>query len=72
MVFFGAFGIPFGQPKPKPITVIVGSPIQVPQTADPTDAQIAKYHDLFLEQVTQIYNEHKGDHGMADVVLRIV
>ena len=30
MVFFGQWGLPFGVPKSRPLTVVVGSPLEVP------------------------------------------
>ena len=33
MVFFGQWGLPFGVPKSRPLTVVVGSPLEVPRRA---------------------------------------
>lgn len=30
MIFFGQWGIPFGVPKSRPLTVVVGTPLEVP------------------------------------------
>ena len=33
MIFFGQWGLPFGVPKARPLTVVVGSPVEVPPRA---------------------------------------
>ena len=43
----------------------------VPKVDEPKEEEIAKYHLMFVEAVIKIYNEHKEENGMKDVLLRI-
>jgi 1-acyl-sn-glycerol-3-phosphate acyltransferase len=72
MVFFGLFGIPFGQAKPCPLTVVVGKPITVPHIAVPTADDIKKYQDIFLQAMKDLYESNKTENGMGDIALRII
>lgn len=72
MIFFGLFGIPYGQAKPCPLTVVVGKPISIPHVAQPTAADIAKYQDIFLEAVKDLYEANSAENGMGHISLRII
>ncbi len=73
MVFFGLWGIPFAQAKPTPLVLIVGKPIIVPKLESDqiTPEVLNKYHDLFISEMTRIFEENKGNHGYGHVKLRI-
>jgi hypothetical protein len=45
----------------KTFSVVIGTPIEVPKTdeADMSQELIDKYHNLYLEGLTSIYQEHK-------------
>lgn len=73
MIFAGIFGIPYSQPKPTPLSLIVGKPIPVPKVeGDPTPEVLAFYHDKLLSEMERIFNDHKHQHGMGDHKLRII
>jgi hypothetical protein len=38
MVFFGQWGLPFGVPKSRPLTVVVGTPIEAPKRKTATSS----------------------------------
>ena len=69
MIFFGAFRLPLGAPKPTPLTVIVGKPIKIPKNENPTDEDIDEYHSKFVTAVEKLYNDYKADYGMGDIPL---
>ncbi|XP_014294128.1 2-acylglycerol O-acyltransferase 2 [Halyomorpha halys] len=54
----GRLGLPF-LPKRKPITTVVGRPIEIPKIAEPTQEQIDQYHKLYTEELLRLFNEHK-------------
>lgn len=72
MIFFGLYGIPFGQAKPCPLTIVIGKPISVPLIPNPTDAEIKKYQNIFLDAIAKVYESNKDDNGMGHMILKII
>jgi hypothetical protein len=73
LIFFGAGGIPFAQPKSSPLTVVVGKPIHVPKLGkDAPKEELEKYHKQFLDAYTRIFEKNKKRFGMGDITLKIV
>mmetsp|Transcript_4525 Transcript_4525/g.12611 ORF Transcript_4525/g.12611 Transcript_4525/m.12611 type:complete len:255 (-) Transcript_4525:105-869(-) len=74
MVFWGRFGLPFGIPHPRKITVAVGSPIEFPELGEEgvTDEAVSEYHALFLQEMEALYDRHKADMGYGHRRLRII
>jgi diacylglycerol O-acyltransferase 2, plant len=71
MIFFGLGGIPFAQPKPSPLTVVIGKPIYLPKIEKPSVEVIQKYHEIFLDEMRRVFEENKDAHGMSDFTMRI-
>ncbi|VVC40857.1 Diacylglycerol acyltransferase [Cinara cedri] len=55
-VFQYSFGI---VPRRHPIVTVVGKPIDMPKIANPKEEDIAKYHKIFVEELTSLFEEHK-------------
>lgn len=72
MIFLGLYGIPFGQAKPCPLTVVVGKPLKVPKIVAPTADDVLKYQNIFLSALEAIYESNKEDNDMGHIRLRIV
>lgn len=72
MVFSGVFGIPFGPPKWCDLVNVIGKPIILPHIADPTEEDVNKYHDLFLQEMERLFETYKADFGMEDFALKII
>jgi 2-acylglycerol O-acyltransferase 2 len=72
MTFFGVCGIPFSPAKPCKLANVVGPPIKLPKIADPSEAEIKKYHEMYLIEIARIYETYKDEFGMSDITLRIV
>eukprot|EP01035_Chromulina_nebulosa_P017690 gene17690-23280_t len=72
MLFFGVWGVPLGPGKPSDYNIVVGKPIKVPLIADPTEDQIKEYHQIYLDELTRLFELFKEDFGMKDIPLRIV
>lgn len=71
----GFFQYTFGIiPQRKPITVVVGSPIEVPKIEEPTTEQINEYHEKFIEQLCDLFekNKHKYIENADSVFLEIL
>jgi diacylglycerol O-acyltransferase 2-like protein 6 len=72
MIFLGLGGIPFFQPKPCAMSVVVGSPIILPKIPNPTTDEIVKYHSLFIGEIERLFEEYKGAYDMGHVRLEII
>lgn len=56
----GVFNYTFGiLPLRRPIHTVVGSPINVIRTESPTAQEIDKLHELYINELVDLFNEHK-------------
>ena len=60
-----------GPPKPCCFTNIIGKPIPVPKINNPTEEELVKYRDLYIEGISRLFETYKAEYGMKDVKLRI-
>ena len=72
LFFTGRFGIPFFIPKPKKLHVVCGKPIEVPLEEEVSPESVDKYHSIFLQEFTALYDRHKHDAGYSKRKLVIV
>ncbi|XP_001064308.2 putative diacylglycerol O-acyltransferase 2-like protein DGAT2L7P [Rattus norvegicus] len=61
-LFHGRLGllIPFR----VPIHTVVGAPIPVQRSPRPTREQVNRLHELYVERLTQLFEEHKMRYGV--------
>ncbi|PIO63775.1 diacylglycerol acyltransferase, partial [Teladorsagia circumcincta] len=52
-------------PYRKPIDTVVGAPIPVKKVANPTQEQIDELHELYMEKLNDLFEEHKQRFGVA-------
>lgn len=71
MIYWGRFGIPFGIPHPKRLTIVVGSPIDVPKMEEVTNEKIDEYHQLFVDELINLFERHKHREGYGKKRLKI-
>ena len=50
---------------------LVGKPINVERTPHPTDVQIDELHEKYIQQVINLYEEHKNKYGYGDITIKI-
>ena len=63
----GIFQYNFGLiPYRKPIHTVVGHPIPVHQTLNPTSEQIEELHQTYMEELRKLFDEHKGKYGIPE------
>ncbi|KAG7314494.1 hypothetical protein KOW79_021797 [Hemibagrus wyckioides] len=53
-------------PYRRPVTTVVGSPISVPHICNPSEQQVAHYHNLYMESLSELFHAHKISCGLAD------
>lgn len=57
-------------PYRKPITVVVGAPIDLERIPEPTGDDIERTHQLYIEKLTELFEAHKEKYG-KNLELRI-
>lgn len=56
----GIFNYDFGIiPYRRPINIVVGEPIEIPELSSPTEEQVNHYHKLYVDGLKQLYEDHK-------------
>jgi hypothetical protein len=55
-----------------PLHTVVGSPLQLPLIADPTNEEVAHWHAKYMEALTELFDTHKERFGYGDRVLEIL
>lgn len=46
-------------PHRIPLTTIIGKPIAIPKIENPTDEEVEKYHQLYVEHLKELFEKHK-------------
>ncbi|CAJ0950650.1 unnamed protein product [Ranitomeya imitator] len=63
----GIFQYSFGLlPYRKPIHTVVGKPIPVVQTSNPTQEEIEELHQKYLQALGDLFEENKGKYGIPE------
>ncbi|XP_078390017.1 diacylglycerol O-acyltransferase 2-like [Cetorhinus maximus] len=63
LLFSSSWGL---MPYAKPITTVVGEPIPVTQSTNPSEEEVDRYHTEYMEAVTSLFNRHKVQHGLSE------
>ncbi|XP_012276477.1 2-acylglycerol O-acyltransferase 2-B-like [Orussus abietinus] len=59
----GMFQYSFGLlPQRRPITVVVGSPMEIPKIPKPTTEQVDEYHAKFIDRLTEFFDKYKHEY----------
>jgi 2-acylglycerol O-acyltransferase 2 len=69
VIFWSKWG-----PLPDPDTelnIVIGKPMELPLIESPTDEQITKYHDLYVQRIEQLFDTHKAKYASKDARLEI-
>ncbi|XP_058810785.1 2-acylglycerol O-acyltransferase 2-A-like [Phymastichus coffea] len=57
----GFFQYSFGLiPNRRPVTVLVGAPLEVPKIEEPTKEQVNEYHAKFTDKLVELFETHKS------------
>ncbi|XP_056417161.1 2-acylglycerol O-acyltransferase 2 isoform X2 [Hyla sarda] len=62
----GVFQYSFGlMPYRRPINTIVGKPIPVAENPHPSNAEVDRLHELYMEKLSELFEEHKSRYNVA-------
>ncbi|KAL4472268.1 hypothetical protein ABPG72_011629 [Tetrahymena utriculariae] len=53
------------------IHTVVGKGIKLPQIVNPTQQDVNKYHEIYLEQLIELFNKYKKEYNQGDQILKI-
>ncbi len=56
-------------PNPTRVTVIIGSPVSVPRTSDPTPELVNELHQAYYEQLKTLFETYKEQAGYGQCQL---
>ena len=59
-------------PYQKPINLVIGKPIPVAKTPNPTTQQIEELHSQYIAAIKALYHEHAATYGSPDVKLVVL
>ena len=69
----GLFGFKYGiVPFKRPITTVVGSPIDVPKIENPTTEQIDFVHSQYMQSLQNLYKETNDKYGVPGVPMEFL
>ncbi|KFO29871.1 Acyl-CoA wax alcohol acyltransferase 1 [Fukomys damarensis] len=53
-------------PYSRPIVTVVGEPLPLPQIEKPSQEMVDKYHTLYMDALSKLFNKHKTQYGCSD------
>ncbi|XP_058678920.1 2-acylglycerol O-acyltransferase 3 [Ammospiza caudacuta] len=63
-LFWGRGGLPV-LPFRVPLTVVVGTPLEVPRVPRPSPELVAHYHELYVQRLQELFERHKVACGVS-------
>ena len=64
ILFWGRFGLPI--PYRIPLLCVIGKPIMIVQTDEPTDEYIDQIHNQLIDKTLELFNKYKHIYGWED------
>ncbi|TFJ83941.1 hypothetical protein NSK_005036 [Nannochloropsis salina CCMP1776] len=67
----GRWFFPLLPERATPLNAVVGNPIDLPRIADPTQEDIDKFHAIYIEKLTDLFERNKAAFGYPDRELHL-
>jgi hypothetical protein len=61
ILFWGRFLLPI--PYRVPIVGLLGKPIDIPKKENPSEDEINHFHQLLMDEMVKLFNQHKDIYG---------
>lgn len=72
-IFWGPYAVmPWLPRSDVALHTVLGAPLQLPHIAEPTVEQVNKYHHLYIDALTELFETHKGQFGYGDRKLQVL
>ena len=73
-IFWGPYGMvmPWLPRSDVALHTVLGAPLQLPHIAEPTTEQVSKYHQLYIDALTQLFDTHKTRFGYENRKLQVL
>jgi hypothetical protein len=65
-VFWGTWWCPLLPRSDVPLNTVYGKALEFPRIDEPTPADVAKWHGLYVEALEEVFETHKAQFGYAD------
>lgn len=66
VLVFGLSLLPLLPRSSSSILTVVGKPIELPKIEEPTSEDVEKWHKVYCEALSELFEQHKQDAGLAD------
>lgn len=53
------------------LVVVIGKPMELPHIPEPTEEDVNKYHQAYINKLQELFDKHKGEYGSKDATLEI-
>ena len=70
-LFFGWPLMPLFPRRDARVLSFVGAPLQLPEIAEPSGAQVDEWHAKYIQALRDVYEAHKAEAGFPDGVLEV-
>jgi len=72
VAFFGWWLCPIFPMCNADVHTVIGTGIDLPKIEAPSKEDVAKWHQVYVEALTTLFDKHKASFGKADMSLKLM
>ena len=72
VIFFGLWGTVMGPPKPCKYTNVIGPPILLTKTENPSEQELLAVSNTYINEIKRLFEQYKNEYDMSEFTLRVV